>query len=53
MILALSAWKECKEATCAMTPKILADGIDDGERMRMRRECEEARVAIDRLLSVI
>ena len=53
MIIALSAWKECKEATCAMTPEILADGIDAEERRRMRLECEEAKTAIERLLSVI
>ena len=53
MILALSAWKECHEATTSLDPGIIADGIDAEERSRMRRECEEAKTAIERLLSVI
>ncbi len=53
VILAPSAWKECHEATTSLDPGIIADGIDSEERRRMRRECEEAKTAIERLLSVI
>ncbi len=53
MILALSAWKECHEATTSLDPGIIADGIDAEERARMRRECEEAKTAIEKLLKVI
>jgi len=53
ILRALTTWKECLEAAKVLEPGILIDGIDLQERAAIRRECEEATVAIHKLLRVI
>lgn len=52
-ILALKAWKECRDAAEALDPAKLADGIDAEERDTMRRECREARDHLGRILEAL
>ena len=53
MTLALRGGKEAREFARAVDPDILADGISDVERDRMRREGSEAREAISRFLECL
>mgnify|MGYP000874309876 CR=1 FL=1 len=52
-MLALRGGKEAREFVRAVDPDILADGISDVERDRMRREGAEAREAISRFLECL
>ena len=53
VLLALSAWKECREALIALDPEFLADGIDEAERENMLRECGQALEALARLMEAL
>ncbi len=53
MIRALRGGKEAREFVAAVNPDLLADGIDDDEKQRICREGQEARDAIDDLLSAL
>ena len=53
VLLALSAWEECREALIALAPEFLADGIDEAERENMLRECGRALEALARLMEAL